>query len=324
MTMPTGPRIVAGFGRSGTTWVQDVIAESNRLRAVFEPLHPLLLRAADLGPVSYHETDDIDAALQVYLERFLVGDFWSLWADFRVVQRRLWLLDDEQLSLKSLRRITVHNRQAIKNVIRYWRQRRFDSRITKLVRANVMLSWLQKTFDARIVYVVRHPAAVVLSQMRAPRAWYPRLAIERYRNDPRCLNTLDDPTRKLVFEELNDTEAHTLHWCLEVGTALRQAQERNIPIVFYEELVEHGRSEWERVLKALELDTMPDDALISRPSQQTWGDRATSAQIVRRYDRWMQQCDERTLATIQNVLDATSVNLYSVAEALPINIGSFR
>jgi hypothetical protein len=42
------PRVVAGYGRSGTTWVQDVLAISNELRPVFEPLHPLLLRRLQL------------------------------------------------------------------------------------------------------------------------------------------------------------------------------------------------------------------------------------------------------------------------------------
>ena len=33
-------RLIAGSGRSGTTWVQDALAAANDLRPVFEPLHP--------------------------------------------------------------------------------------------------------------------------------------------------------------------------------------------------------------------------------------------------------------------------------------------
>ena len=84
------PRIVVGFGRSGTTWVQDVVAESNGLRAVFEPLHPALLRKAGLTHADFREADDDDPDLQDYLERYLSGDFHSLWADYRIVPAFLW------------------------------------------------------------------------------------------------------------------------------------------------------------------------------------------------------------------------------------------
>jgi hypothetical protein len=39
-------RIIAGSGRSGTTWVLDALAEANALRPVFEPLHPLAIPQA--------------------------------------------------------------------------------------------------------------------------------------------------------------------------------------------------------------------------------------------------------------------------------------
>ena len=36
--MENNPLVIAGSGRSGTTWVLDVIAKANNLRPVFEPL----------------------------------------------------------------------------------------------------------------------------------------------------------------------------------------------------------------------------------------------------------------------------------------------
>ena len=38
--MEKHPLIVAGSGRSGTTWVLDAIAETNNLRTIYEPLNP--------------------------------------------------------------------------------------------------------------------------------------------------------------------------------------------------------------------------------------------------------------------------------------------
>lgn len=318
------PRIIAGFGRSGTTWVQDVVAQSNHLRTVFEPLHPFLLKGAGLDPAGYHEFDGNDPELQAYIEKFLFGDFCSLWADYRVISHNLLPRGDERWSLKGLKRAIGQNRQAIRNVIHYRRQRKCERRITKFVRANMMLSWLQQTFDSRIVYIVRHPAAVVLSQMRAPRAWHPRLAIERYSKDSRWLSTVDSRTADLIFGSLTDVEAHALHWCVEVGTALRQALESGIPVVFYEELVEYGRPEWQRILAALDLNSMPDDDLIMRPSQQAWGDKAKHATLVRSYGSWTQHGDKHAIAQVQKILDATSMNLYRVSQALPVDVEKYR
>ena len=82
-------RVVAGFGRSGTTWIQDVLAASNELRAVFEPLHPDLIRGANQFAHAYRKSDDRDDDLQVFLDTYFSGDFHSLWADYRVRLDRL-------------------------------------------------------------------------------------------------------------------------------------------------------------------------------------------------------------------------------------------
>lgn len=324
MTTSTGPRIVVGFGRSGTTWVQDVLAESNQLRAVFEPMQPAMLRSFDPGFGGYREAGDEDPLLQAYLEKYLLGDFHSLWVDYRVMRSRLFPHGDDRWSLNGLRRAVVHQRLAARNISRYWRQRGYEQRIVKFVRANMMLSWLQRSFDARIVYLVRHPAAVVLSQLRAAKSWHPREAIDIYRQDERWMATLDEPTAALLRSPIDYIEACALQWCVEVSTALKQARESGITVVFYEELMEYGRPEWERILSALGLHSIPNDDLVMMPSQQAWGDKANNAALIRRYESWMQQGDKDVIARVQNILDATSMDLYRVSEPLPLNADRYR
>jgi hypothetical protein len=88
-------------------------------------------------------------------------------------------------------------------------------------------------------------------------------------------------------------------------------------VVNYETLVQQGESEWERILSALELGMVPDMGLVSRPSQQTWGIKAADAKLTRQYAAWMEHIDGATAVRIQKILDATSMNMYNVAEALP-------
>ncbi|MGH2952257.1 MAG: sulfotransferase [Solirubrobacterales bacterium] len=317
MNKPQTVRIIAGFGRSGTTWVQDVLASSNGLRAVFEPLHPLLIRGANQYAHRYISANDDEQSLYRLLQRFIYEDYHSLWADYRVVKSQLspklqdfrnWRTLKDRLSLIVM---------AKNNVIRFRPQRRFEERIVKCIRANMMLSWLRNKFHARIVFVIRHPAAVVMSQMREARIWNPYDRLVAYRNDHKLLPNLDERSKALLSESLTDVEAHTLSWCIENSIGLAQAKECGGHVVFYERLLEYGEPEWRGILSALELQAMPDSRLISRPSQQAWGASATDSRLVRQYASWMSRIDNATSKEIQRILDATGTHLYSVSEALP-------
>jgi len=318
LTEDRKPRVIAGFGRSGTTWVQDVLAASNSLRAVFEPLHPDVFHDAGRHAHAYRNSRVEDAALYEFLQRFFSEDFHSLWADYRI---RLDLLiprfrdpDSWGRNKRYLRRI----RGAGENYFRFRAQRRFDRRIVKLVRANMMLSWLREKWDARIVFLIRHPAAIVLSQMKSPSIWKPHGRIACYRADSQLLDELNESTRQLVFEELDDLEAVTLSWCIENTIAFEQAEEQGICVVYYEHLVEKGLPEWNRIMTALGLEVAPDAELIARPSQQTSGDQALDSDLVSQYASWMNRIDDNSAARIQKVLDATKTGIYRIDQALPL------
>jgi hypothetical protein len=311
------PRVIAGFGRSGTTWVQDVLAESNSLRAVFEPLHPRHIRGAAAHAHRFLSADDDDPELRVFLQRFFFENFHSLWADYRVSAQRLYPRPHELASLRLLKEFLRRKVDAKRNISRYWDQRRRARRLVKFVRANMMLGWIRRNFDARIVFIVRHPAAVILSQLKSPNAWHPQRNIERYRSDWRLLEAIDDDARTLLHRNLSDVEALTVSWCIENTVAMRQAAESGITVVYYETLVQRGRDEWHRILSALCLDVEPHAQLIDQPSQQAWGEKAGNAELVRQFDSWMGEIDGATATGIQGILDAAGVGVYSVNDPLP-------
>lgn len=318
MTQSNTIRIIAGYGRSGTTWIQDVIAQANSLRAIFEPLHPEAIAGADPYAhafVSKHAKDD---NLYRLLDQFFSGKYPSVWADYRI--RTEWF----RPRLKYMKSFSGWNRylsriaQARRYYLRYRTQRKRPARIIKFVRANMLLSWIQENFDARIVFVIRHPAAVVLSQFKSPNSWYPYDQIERYRSNASLLEILDDGSRRLIFESLGKIEALTLCWCVENSIALQQARESNIVVVHYEEILEHRVKEWGRISHALDLHGTLDAELISRPSQQAWGEQAHDAALVKRYAAWMDRIDKESAQKIQGILDVTGTRLYRISQPLPI------
>jgi hypothetical protein len=310
-------RVIAGFGRSGTTWIQDVVAQANRLRAVFEPLHSQLISGAQGHAHRYLSASDESDELYRLLHRFFYEDYLSLWSDYRIVKNRLLPKSEDLVSWRKFKAWLHFISNSKNNVVRYHWQRRYKERIVKFVRANMMLTWLQEKFDARIVFVIRHPAAVVLSQMRALPAWSLDDRINIYRNDKQLLAVLDDNAKQLLFESLEPVESLTLSWCIENSVALRQANAGAIHVVYYENLLQDGKREWTKLLSALDLHVMPDESLIYRPSQQAWGEKATDARLVRQYDLWMNNIDALTASKMQAILDKTGMNKYRISEALP-------
>jgi hypothetical protein len=311
------PRIVAGFGRSGTTWIQDVLAQSNDLRAVFEPLHPFHIEGAAPFAHRYLGAKDEWPELQALLDQYLNQKFWSLWADYRVTKNQLYLRAETIRSWKDIRQKMSLYALAVRNLRRYHPQRKHKSRIMKLVRGNMLLAWMHRSLQAKVVFVIRHPAAVVMSQMHASEMWNPYKRLDIYRSDERLLEVLDSRTRAVMSGELEMVEAFALSWCIENKIAIQQARENNIPIFCYETLLESGETEWRRLIAALDLPNMPEINLVTKPSQQAWGEKAANSRLVRKYDLWMDRIEPAVSSSIQKMLDVSEVDFYSVNKALP-------
>ncbi|MBT5221022.1 MAG: hypothetical protein HOI35_00755 [Woeseia sp.] len=318
MNRPERPRIVVGYGRSGTTWVLDVLAQANSLRPVFEPMHPDAIPAAAPYAHKYLARNDRDDDLCELLNRYFDSYFHSIWADYRI--RTGWL----KPRLRHLRswpqaKAWVNRLNRSKTYyFRYRSQRLREERIVKLIRANMIISWLRENMAARMVFIVRHPAAVVLSQAASPQSWDPYRRLNLYKSDSRLSNAMSSRMRALLSQSLDSIEALTLAWCVENSIAFKQAAESDVPIIHYEDLLENGEAEWPRILAALDLEIMPDSDLIARPSQQTWGEQAKDPALVRRYESWMTRIDPKTAEKIQAILDEALVDVYNVTQALPV------
>ena len=319
MTEPSIHRVIAGFGRSGTTWVQDVLAKANSLRTVFEPLHPQEIAGADVFANRCIPETRKEPELYRLLHRYFCENYHSLWVDYRIEKGDLVPRGGDLTSRAGFKHLFRNYRGFKDNYLRFHKQRRHPQRLIKLIRANLMLPWLRSNFGARIVFVIRHPAAVVLSRMTAPHIWDPCWYIDRYRQDPELPHVLEHRTRNMLFQPVEDVEAHTLCWCIENTIALQQEQRYGTPIVHYELLLKRGLPEWQRMVSALELKHMPDEQLVSQPSQQTWGPKATNSTLLRNYASWMEDIDKSVSVRIQRVLDATGMNIYSVDNPLPVS-----
>src|SRR5207248_8638707 len=129
---------LAGQGRSGTTWISEVVNHRGELRFIDEPFHPgRLAITRGFRPRQYIRPDDDDPAYLDPARAIVTGRVRSLWTD------------------------------------RYNRRPFPVRRLVKEVRGNLLLPWLHARFPGMpMVLLLRHPCAVVTSQFRLAEDWH--------------------------------------------------------------------------------------------------------------------------------------------------------
>ena len=121
---------VAGSGRSGTTWLQEIINYHNEYRVMFEPFYPQKVNiVSDWHPFQYLRTEDTEQRFLRPAEAILCGNVKNFWVD-------------------------KYNK-------RLFSQRR----VIKDIRANLFLHWIKDNFpEIPIILIMRHPCAVANSK----------------------------------------------------------------------------------------------------------------------------------------------------------------
>ncbi len=196
---------VAGSGRSGTTWLAEVINYRNAYRYMFEPLTPPhvpefqhLIRGQYLRP------DTRDPVYAKPMASVLNGRLRHRWVDY-------------------------YNRRPVAT-----------RRLIKDVYANLMLKWIQVQFPGMpIVFVLRHPCAVLTSRLSlAPSDLHKRFEpdLERFLMQRELMADFLSPFESALRDATTPLERHALWWCVENYVPLRMCARGDIHAVCYERL----------------------------------------------------------------------------------------
>lgn len=196
---PRNTVLLAGSGRSGTSWAAALINCRNEYRYIFEPFHPEKVPAfADLGRRRYLRREEAGEELLAAARAALSGGLRSPWADRfnrRFVARR---------------------------------------RLVKEIRANLMLGWLRERFPGMpVLFLMRHPFAVAASRTRL--GW--RDNLEEMLGQRKLLEDFLGPFEAELRRASGQFERHVLAWCVENLVPLRQLAPHEVGLLFYEELV---------------------------------------------------------------------------------------
>src|SRR5215218_5110451 len=150
-------RVIAGSGRSGTTWVLDCLADANGLRPMFEPLHPAVTRLGAKFAYRAIRPEESHPDLEAYLGRIARGEYNSLWVTYRGRRDLLIPSPSTLRSWNDVLRISRRWREFLKDraVLRAASRRR--GTLIKMIRANLALGWMTQTLGAQAILLIRHP-----------------------------------------------------------------------------------------------------------------------------------------------------------------------
>lgn len=204
---------LAGTGRSGTTWVTNIINYRNNYRYIFEPFNPYRVKICQnfkyrqyLRP-NNRGRDFLNPAFAI-----LTGRVKGVWMD-------------------------SHNTCFISN-----------KRLIKDIRANHILKWIHDNFlEVRLILLLRHPCAVASSKLKL--VWGTHL--EEFLSQEDLMEDFLYPFKGEIENANSVFEKHIFLWCIENYVPLKQFRSDDIHLAFYENFCECPEYEIDRLFSFL-------------------------------------------------------------------------
>jgi hypothetical protein len=195
----TNSVFLAGSGRSGTTWLSEVINYGGGYRYVFEPFNPVRVGTFEhFRSKQYLRPDDGGGEFLEAARLVLTGALRDPWTD-------------------RFNKTFVARRRLIKDI-----------------RANLLLGWMRANFPGMpIVLLIRHPCAVVVSRLAL--GWKDNLRETMEQEE--LVEDFLLPMEAEILAARGDFERHLFLWCIDNYVPLRQFGRDGIHLTFYENLL---------------------------------------------------------------------------------------
>lgn len=187
---------LAGTGRSGTTWVANIINYANAYRLMFEPFH-----SEKVGQVrhfryrQYIRPENQEAKFVGPVKAILSGRVRNSWVD--ILNKKIYV----------------------------------KKRLVKDIRSNHFLKWIKTCFpEIPIILLLRHPCAVAYSKLKL--GWETHL--DEFLAQDDLMEDYLHPFRSEIEKARTLYEKHIFMWCIENYVPLKQFSDGEIHLAFYE------------------------------------------------------------------------------------------
>ncbi|MBC5827103.1 MAG: sulfotransferase domain-containing protein [Candidatus Eremiobacteraeota bacterium] len=273
--------VLAGTGRSGTTWVSEFINYDNSYRDMFEPFHRLhaphgsyFFYGLYMRPDS-RDPDYLQAAGHV-----LTGRLHRHYSD------------------------------------RFNKRRISSRRLIKEVRANLWLNWLHRNFPGvPIIFILRHPCAVASSRVFMD--WPSRLG--QFLCQDELTHDYLAPYVEEIRSARTPFERHVFVWCIQHYVPLRQFSAGQVHLMFYEELCSKPRPTISQMFSFLGRPF--DHAVFGRlemPSSMSRRDSAVArGQRNRLVDAWREHVSASELRRAVEILNLFGLDRVYNEDSMP-------
>ena len=266
---PANAIFISGAGRSGTTWLMEVLNAANDCRILYEPFnceHVRLCR--HFSARQYLRVDNDDPSYREPASAIFSGKVRDPWID------------------------------------QYNRCRNADRRLIKDVRSTLMLKWLRNQFpQTPIIFIIRHPCAVSLSRLDF--GWPTDL---RERVFLQQADLVADHLRALMPQLAwadDPFERHVVDWCIENYVPLVQLHSGDAYIAFYEDLILQPAQEFAKLYNFLKRPF--DDAMLERRHRRSASSRRRRGNLRIRRTRddlaygWRQHVSTSQIETTKRI-----------------------
>jgi hypothetical protein len=269
--------LVAGWARSGTTWLAEVLSAIPKSAILFEPLHDKVPDAAAAGfpPTDILSPGEGSESQKLFMERVLRGRVLNWWTCScnplaRSIRPKIW--------------------------------------IVKEIQANYLMEWIVGTFPIRrAVLIVRHPCATIASRMA--QGWAPKDAQIKVKQGAarRKFPHLDALCRNLT----DPFEVMAARWCIMnyVPLSLRP---RPFHVLAYESLATRGATDLLPIFSDWGLD-VPDaiQESLGRASATTKAGSMGGATHRQSIDGWKRKLSPEQIARILRVVREFGMDFYT-------------
>jgi len=273
--------LIAGSNRSGTTWLQNIIAAPLNYRLIFEPFHRRVVGNRKFDRL-FLDAQSPQQELYLYLQAVLTGKIKNRWMR-QGGHARKWFF--------------FRNRWWAKNVV------------VKFIRANLMLEWLEHNFSCRIVFIIRHPCAVIASIRKME--WDLTWDFDFLKSQNQLLEKYLQPYQHIIFMK-NPTPAQRLAliWCIENKIPLIQFKQHNWVGVIYENLVLRPHEELNRIYSKLNLQKpLLGYKMINKTTHTANKDRSRQRGDVLK--KWQSKLSKEETKQVIEVVKAFDMGFYS-------------
>lgn len=291
--------ILAGVGRSGTTWIANTINYNLEYRQLFEPFNPLsgIINHPDfINPPTYIRPKSNNDEYLKIIGEVLSGTPKSIAIDYENFGNRKFT---------------------------------FRKRLVKAICANLYLKYIKVNFpEIPIVLILRHPCAVAVSRIRRNkilnRKWRLYNPISFCQEHPHLTEDYLIDIEEHIKKIESDFENYIFQWCINNYVPLKQFSENEIHVAFYENFLMKPEFEIRRLFTFLNKEYNKSLILekVKIPSVQALAYSEVSSGFIS-VNSWKKYVDAHQIKVAHEILNLFNLDEIYTHDSMP-NMNSLR